>query len=94
MDGSVKLSLRRVFKIQRPAEVLVGGRGAGAGGCQAVLSRGAVARDKLGSVDRIVRPQVDCVIAQVVGGYEPVSANLLLQTYIPLFQIRRLNIQR
>src|SRR5580698_2081196 len=94
MDGAVKLPLRRVLHVQRPAVVLVGGGGTGAGRSESVLPRCAGAGDKHGSVDWGVRPQVDRVVPQVIGGEKPIGANLLLNTEVPLFQIGRLYIQR
>src|SRR5665213_4016268 len=93
MNGSEILSLRWVLQIQWPAEVLVGGGGAGAGRRKPVLTGHAISRYIDRRVDRIVRPQVNRIVTQIACGEQPVGPDLLLDTEVPLFQIGGLQVQ-
>src|SRR5690349_7308900 len=95
-DRRIELPERRVLQIQRPPLVLVGGarerKSSARGIYRAPGRRRGVPRSEDGGVDIFATDEVNGAASDVVGGYQPVLAELPLNAEVPLVHISRVEI--
>src|SRR5437870_13759589 len=90
VDRSKILAGCRIRQGEHAARVLVCRGRTCTGCCESVLSGATVSRNVHSRIERALNPHMDRVVSEVGPGHQPVRAELLLQSQIPLIKLHGL----